>query len=105
MSKPEIKATLYNTMMEAGSATSSLHCPPDPIPIKDQGPEAMFLDEMDGMVIHASEHAQAASRSASKILGEMQQMLDKLHWQEWKQKDVMTTKEIRDQLRKWIGYH
>lgn len=100
MSKPEVKATMYNVVMEIGSASSSLHCPPDPI--EDPHPEAMFLDELDHMCQHSMEHIYAASRSICEIRNQMERLYEKLGYQERGFGGDLTLKDVRRELGEWV---
>jgi hypothetical protein len=104
MSKPIIKATLYNTIMEIGGTSSSLHCPPDPI--KSPSQDAYFLTELDNTAQHAATHLSAAGCSVSQVLDEMRELHDRLHYAAYheNQDHKKALKEVRQQLSKWMGY-
>ena len=107
MSDPKVKPTLYNVIIEGMDVTSSLHCPPDPI--KEPDKDAMFLDELDEWAKHASQHASACIRSASKIEEEMHAYREQLLLRGGIASkydlpdDVVSIEEVVDKLGKWLG--
>ncbi len=62
----------------------------------------MFLDEFDHNCAHALKHAQAASRSASKLLDEMNRLYERMHWDEmYPNRELkVTTQEIRPAVQR-----
>ena len=101
MSDPEIKPTLDNVNMETGSVRSALHMPFDPM--SDPHEDAFFMDELDHAVLHAAQHAQAASRSASQLMQEVMDWKDELMRQQMKGWDMLEIEHVIDKLRTWIG--
>lgn len=101
MSTPEIRPTTYNVMSEIGSARSSLHCSPDPI--LDPPEDAMFLDELDEMVVHSATHLHAASASIMELESDMQEYREELARYQWKGFEDVSLEAVIDKLDTWLG--